>query len=139
MFRGDDFAALYGGDIMRILAFDDHQGLDELQTILKELLGDKMCFHGFESADKLLKAAEKLGYDIVFADVTYQDRSGLLMLEELSFRCPRTNYVAVASDLRESDAMTMHYLHGGYIQKPYGIETLADTFSHLRYPINEAV
>lgn len=101
---------------MRILAFDDRQGLNELQTILKDLLG----------------------YDIVFADVTYQDRSGLLMLEELSFRCPMTNYDAVASDLRESDAMTMHYLYGGYILKPYGVETLADTLLHLRYPIKEA-
>lgn len=71
---------------MLILAFDDRQGLKELETVLKELLGDKMCFQGFERADKLLKATEKHGYDIVFADVTYQDRSGLLMLEELSFR-----------------------------------------------------
>ena len=136
---GCAFDVLFGGDIMLILAFDGRQGLKELQTVLKELLGDKMCFQGFESVEKLLKTAEKHGYDIVFADVTYQNRSGLLLLEELSFRCPRTNYVAVAAYPRESDALTMHNLHGGYIQKPYDRETLADTLSHLRYPINEAV
>ena len=124
---------------MLILAFDNKRELNELQTVLKELLGDKMCFRGFDSAEKLLKASEKHGYDIVFADVAYQNRNGLLLLEELSFRCPRTNYIAVAANQRESDAMTMHHLHGGYIIKPYDRETLAVTLTHLRYPIREAV
>ena len=100
---------------MLILAFDDSHGLKELETVLKGLLGDELQFRGFDSPRELLKAAEQHGYDLVFADTKYRNRSGLLLLEELSFRCPRTNYVAVAADVSESDAMTMHHLHGGYI------------------------
>jgi DNA-binding NtrC family response regulator len=133
------FSALPGGDILTILAFDDMIGLYELKNVLKELLGDKMHFRGFDSAEKVLKAAEEHGYDIVFADVAYQNRSGMLLLGELSFRFPRTNYIGAAAIPRESDAMTLHHLHGGYIIKPYDREKLADTLSNLRYPVKNAV
>ena len=49
---------------MTILAFDDRRGLYELENVLKELLGGKMHFMGFDSAEKVLRAAEKNGYDI---------------------------------------------------------------------------
>ena len=124
---------------MLVLAFDDRKGLNALQSVLEELLGDEMRFRGFDSAEKLLRFAKKQGYDIVFADAAYQDRSGLLLLGELSFRYSRTNYVAVAADPCENDALTMHHLHGGYIIKPYDRKTLADTLSHLRYPGQKAV
>ncbi len=124
---------------MTILAFDDRRGLYELENVLKELLGGKMHFMGFDSAEKVLRAAEKNGYDIVFADVAYQNRSGMLLLGELSFRYPRTNYIGTAAILSDSDAMTMHHLHGGYIIKPYDREILADTITNLRYPVRNAV
>ena len=122
-----------------ILAFDDSRGLIELEAVLKELFGDKMLFRGFDSIEKVLQAAEKQGYDIVIADVTYRNRSGMLLLGELSFRYPRTNYIGTAAILSESDAMTMHHLHGGYIIKPYDREILVDTLSNLRYPVKNAV
>ena len=67
---------------MTILAFDDRRGLYELEAVLKEILGDKMLFRGFDRAEQVLKAAEQYGYDIVIADVTYQNRSGMLLLGE---------------------------------------------------------
>lgn len=63
----------------------------------------------------------------------------MLLLEELSIRCPMTNYVAVAADTCMGDALTMHHLHGGYIIKQYDTETLADTLSDLRFQIRKAV
>lgn len=122
-----------------ILAFDDSRGLIELEAVLKELFGDKMLFRGFDSIEKVLQAAEKQGYDIVIADVTYRNRSGMLLLGELSFRFPRTNYVGAAARSCENDAMTMHHLHGGYIIKPYDRDKLADVISNLRYPVSNAV
>ena len=123
---------------MLILALDDRQGLNDLEAVLRELLGSELTFRGYDSARALLDAANRQGYDLVIADVQYRNRSGLLLLSELAFSRPRTNLVGAAAHLSERDALTMHHLHGGYIQKPYDRETLADTLSHLRYPINEA-
>ena len=124
---------------MLILALDDRQGLNDLEAVLRELLSSELTFRGYDSARTLLDAANRQGYDLVIADVQYRNRSGLLLLSELAFSRPRTNFVGAAAYLSERDAMTMHHLHGGYIQKPYDRETLADTLSHLRYPIKEAV
>jgi len=124
---------------MLILALDDRQGLNDLETVLRELLGSELTFRGYDCAKKLLDTANKQGYDLVIADVQYRNQSGLLLLSELAFSHPRTNYVGAAANLSERDALTMHHLHGGYIQKPYDRETLADTLSYLRYPVKAAV
>ena len=124
---------------MRILSFDYKTGLHELKKVLHELLGDALEFRGFNSVKRLLKAAEKQGYDMVFAEIAFQQKSGLLLLSELSFRYPKTKYVAVAAEMNDGDALTMHRLHGGYIIKPYDREILADMLRHLRFPANETV
>ena len=124
---------------MLILAFDDQQELNKLQTVLKQILGGNLQFQGFDSIQELLKAAEKNGYDVVFADMEIQNQKGILLLGELALHYPRTNYVGTAAKLSNSDAMTMHRIHSGYIIKPYTREIVSDTLKYLRYPVKDAV
>ena len=124
---------------MLILAFDDQQELNELHTVLKQILGGNLQFRGFDSVQELLKTAEKNGYDVVFVNMEIQNRRGVLLLGELAFRYPKTNYVGTATVLSNGDAMTMHHIHGRYIIKPYEREIISDTLNYLRYPVRETV
>ena len=124
---------------MIVYAFDEQQGLNELNHTLKQILGADLKFRGFTSVGELLKSAKQEGYDVLFADLEIQNRRGLYLLGELRYEFPHTNFIGVAAKENQADALTLHRIHAsGYIIKPYDKETLEDSLAHLHFPLYKA-
>ena len=123
---------------MTAYAFDEQQGLKELNQTLKQIIGAGLQFRGFTSVGELLKSAKQEGYDVLFADLEIQNRRGLYLLGELRYEFPHTNYIGVATKASQADALTLHRIFAsGYIFKPYDKRTLKDSLAYLRYPVKE--
>ena len=93
---------------MIVYAFDEQQGLNELNHTLKQILGADLKFRGFTCGKELLKSAKQEGYDVLFADLEIQNRRGLYLLGELRYEFPHTNYIGVAAKSSQADALTLH-------------------------------
>ena len=123
---------------MVVYAFDEQQGLDELEALLRENVGEKLLFSGFTNVREVLNSCKYKPYEVLFADVEIQDRSGMYLLNELYGNYPYTNYIGTASRASERDALLLHRIYaGGYLIKPYDAKMLADVLDHLRYPVRE--
>jgi DNA-binding NarL/FixJ family response regulator len=124
---------------MVIYAYDSVHGLSELKKALKPILGDGLYFSGFTEPDKMINACIEKKYDIAFIDITYHGRSGMLLLGELYWRFPYSNYIGVTAEDRDGDALTLHRIHAsGYIIKPYERKSLEETLRHLRFKTSES-
>ena len=114
------------------------QGLIDLEKALKHIIGDELVFKGFTDTPSLYKQARSGDYDVIFANMELFNRSGMQLFLKLRLKHPANNFIGIASKARHSDAVTlMRYHASGYIKKPYDIETLSESLSHLRFPIAE--
>ena len=123
---------------MVVYAFDGQQGLEELEARLREIIGENLLFRGFTDVLEVLNACKYKPYDVLFANVEIQVRSGMYLLSELYGKYPYTNYIGTASKESERDALLLHRIYaGGYLIRPYDAQMLADLLHHLRYPVKE--
>ena len=123
---------------MVVYAFDEQRGLEELESVLREILGEKLLFRGFTDVREVLNACRYRPYDVLFANVEIQNRSGMHLLSQMFCNDPYTNYIGTASSASESNALLLHRIHaGGYLIQPYDAEKLAETLRFLRYPVKE--
>jgi len=123
---------------MTIYAYDDRKGLKMLEEALRSLFGEKLDFHGFYGTAEFLQAAKKQPYDIAFADVDFNGKSGMLLIGELNKRYPRSNFIGVTNSGSVLMALMLHQIHASdYLIKPYDTEQLLESFAQLRYPLAE--
>lgn len=120
---------------MIVYAFDNQHDLNALESALKQI-ENNLDFKGYTETAQILKHAEQHNYDIIFADLEFQNRNGMLLLGQLHWMHPYSNLIGVSSRENEGDALTLHKLHASdYLIKPYDAVRLADSLRHLRFPL----
>lgn len=125
---------------MIVYAYDEQQGLEKLEALLREIVGNDLLFSGFTDVRSIPNACKYKPYDVLFVNVEIQERSGMYLLSEMYGNYPYTNYIGTASKASERDALLLHRIYaGGYLIKPYDAEMLGDALRYLRYPVRERI
>ena len=123
---------------MIVYAYDDKQGLERLESVLKEIVSVDLVFRGFVNAADLLTEVRDSEGDIVFINAEYHRDSAMFLLSELYRLCPHSNLIGVAEKGSVHDALTLHRIHASdYIIKPYDMNYLYDSLRNLRFPIRD--
>ncbi len=119
---------------MRILAFDRKNDLSVLEEHLRHFYPDDLIFEGFTDIKSLLYAAAKDIFDIVFADLDIDNKTGIFMLEGLTHLYPHRNYIGTSYYPDNGDAVTLFGMNAsGYIEKPFDNIKIKDLLDNLRY------
>lgn len=119
---------------MRILAYDRRSDLSVLEEHLKSFYPDDLIFEGFTDIKSLLYAAEKDSFDIVFADLDIDNKTGIFMLQGLTHLYPHRNYIGTSYYPDNGDAVTLFGMNAsGYINKPFDHSKISDVLNNLRY------
>ncbi len=119
---------------MRILAYDRRNDLYDLEEHLRPFYPDDLVFEGFTDIKSLMYAAEKDSFDIVFADLDIDNKTGIFMLEGLTHLYPHRNYIGMSYYPDNGDAVTLFGMNAsGYIEKPFDNIKIKGLLDNLRY------
>lgn len=122
---------------MKILAYDDPEGLKALQSALEKVLDTKFRFRGYSDATIAFNAADWYGYDVFFVDVNYKN-DGYPLIGMLLDTFPETNVIATAETLSGSlEFLLMQQPISRILFKPYDIGMLRYSMEHLEHPIKD--